>query len=233
RDNQAFYQQNELDYLDEAVLINLIKNDQSVLDKQAECLFIEYGIEEEGKRQHYLVYKKPLYNPRGVLKGLMGVSLPFNHTQGMDEVVDKQALFSRLQSYKSELAYLKKIIDLVPGNLYWKNRQGVYLGCNQGTLDAVGGNTSACFVGKTLQQVVPEEDRKHVEMTDEKVMQSGQVFSGVEHVVESGSDHYYISKKVPMQQNGITVGMIGLSFDITKQKTLENNLMKMTKERFR
>ena len=41
--------------------------------------------------------------------------------------------------------YLENIIALSPGNLYWKDRNGVYLGCN---------NNMAKMVGLARQEVI-------------------------------------------------------------------------------
>jgi hypothetical protein len=49
-----------------------------------------------------------------------------------------QEIFSLKQknsSLETELTTIKKILELMPGNLYWKDRSGKYLGSNKNNAD--------------------------------------------------------------------------------------------------
>ena len=44
---------------------------------------------------------------------------------------------------------LKNIIERIPYYIFWKNRDSVYLGCNQRFLDLVGKKSASEIIGKT------------------------------------------------------------------------------------
>ena len=48
-----------------------------------------------------------------------------------------------------DLPFFKKIIDLLPGHIYWKDLQFRYLGCNSQQAMSLGLRTPQEIVGKT------------------------------------------------------------------------------------
>ncbi len=49
--------------------------------------------------------------------------------------------------------YLETIIANLPGNVYWKNIEGIYLGCNENAVKAIGMGSRKDFIGKNLYQL--------------------------------------------------------------------------------
>ncbi len=113
------------------------------------------------------------------------------------------------------------------GNLYWKGRDGRFLGCNK-TCAAVAGLASpADVVGKSIEElffhILSKEEIQKLLETDESVMSLG-----VEKIVEEvgldsgGAPAYYITKKSPIRDHsGDVIGLAGVSIDVTKQKEAE------------
>jgi PAS domain S-box-containing protein len=126
-----------------------------------------------------------------------------------------------MRSQDSFIGYLKEIASCMPGNFYWKDKNGVYLGCNSGTLIIPNYKNEEELIGKTDYDIWPdqaEEIRKH----DMKVMTSGKTLHTEEYVQRNGQWYYYAVIKVPLRNaNGEIVGVIGNSLDITDQKEIE------------
>lgn len=138
---------------------------------------------------------------------------------------------------KNELERLKvleSIIADIPGHVFWKNKNGVFLGCNNQQAKTLGFSSWREVVGKTTYDMVwydqPEEDRRRqakiIDDNDRKIIESG-----VEQVLEeplilpNGNEAIFLSKKTPLKNNlGETIGILGISFDITEQRKTEREL---------
>lgn len=118
------------------------------------------------------------------------------------------------------------VIRYTMGNLYWKDLEGRYLGCN---------DTLANMIGLSLDEIVGKSDRdlfletlgdnylKVIESIDREVMSSG-VQKTIEEVGvnKKGELAYYMTvKRALKDENGKVIGLVGNSVDITKQKQAE------------
>jgi len=59
----------------------------------------------------------------------------------------------------TEIFSLKEIIDLMPGNVYWKNLEGKYLGCNE-NMAAILKMKPADIINKTIYDLI---DKKYAD----------------------------------------------------------------------
>jgi two-component system aerobic respiration control sensor histidine kinase ArcB len=120
---------------------------------------------------------------------------------------------------------LVNIINCTPGSLYWKDRNGHYLGCNQFMVDTSGLKTVNDIVGKTDFDLWPNYAPKLSE-NDQYVMQTGKTLMTEEAVrIPNGKLMYFAGVKMPLrdESNNIT-GVIGNSLDITALKLAEQEL---------
>lgn len=113
--------------------------------------------------------------------------------------------------------YLEEISECLIGNFYWKDKDGIYLGCNKSALD-IPGKGQEDVIGKTDYDLWPDR-ADQLRENDLAVMRSGKLLS-FEEVVQIGDEiKYYAVIKVPMRNAaGSVVGIIGNSLDITRQK---------------
>ncbi len=65
---------------------------------------------------------------------------------------------------------LNAIISSAPGNLYWKNIDGKYEGCNHSQLESLGLKKFDDLLGKTLYDIFPESLANTIEQTDNDVI---------------------------------------------------------------
>lgn len=122
---------------------------------------------------------------------------------------------------------LDQIVNCTPGSLYWKDKTGKYLGCNQFMVKTAGLNSVDDIIGKTDAELWPNNS-KTVYENDQKVIQSGEtMFLEEEIKLTTGESMYFTGVKMPLQDSkGNTIGVIGNSLDITKLKQTEIELKK-------
>ncbi len=158
----------------------------------------------------------------------------FNHM-----AVQLQTSFQRLQEYSQlleqnvnertqELSESQQLLNLVmtniPQSIFWKNRENVYLGCNQ-SFAQVAGMEPQEIVGKTDYDMPwkREEADFYIEC-DRNVMESGMAQLGiVEPLLQAdGTKSWLETSKVPLYDTkGDVMGIIGIFQDITPYKEAE------------
>ncbi len=130
------------------------------------------------------------------------------------------------EEVKKVRAYYESMIALMPGHVYWKDKNGVYLGCNE--LQAKTANLGSVkeIIGKTDYDLYPESFAKKLRTVDIEVMKTGKERTLEEKNVDlDGLEAVYLSKKVPLKNSeGEVVGLLGISMDITQRKRNEEKL---------
>ncbi len=132
----------------------------------------------------------------------------------------------------SESISLKKIISLLPGNIYWKGLDGRYLGCNNYLAAMCNFTSPEEVIGKRLSDIFDPEIAEAVEKNDLAVMYSGTAQYYEEYGIDENSKHaIFLSQKLPLHNlKGEVVGLLGVSLDITERKQMEEEL-KLAKEK--
>lgn len=136
-----------------------------------------------------------------------------------------QEQFKKLHSTesKSHTAALSGIVANMPGHLYWKDKNGVYLGCNDRQARSLGLNHGSQVVGKTDFELPWGENvaRAFVE-NDRRIMQTGKSESIEEKSRMEGKDVIVLSQKTPLfNEKHEVIGILGISIDITAEKEAE------------
>lgn len=136
---------------------------------------------------------------------------------------------------KSTQSNLDAIIALMPGNIYWMDKNSVYLGCNDNVANMLGLSSRREIIGKRFDDIVKlarwnEEQAKVFKINDIEVMATGQAKLNLEDppvIDKDGNVIYYLTSRVPTyDEKGEVSGVIGISIDITERKKLEIDLQK-------
>ena len=118
------------------------------------------------------------------------------------------------------LNYLDNIAESMPGNFYWKDRNGYYLGCNRAVSEMMNFSQSD-IIGKTDFDLWPNQ-AEQLQIHDKSVMTSGRTLCFQESVTRIDGEHSYAVVKTPLRsRQGKIVGIIGNSLDITKTIALQ------------
>ncbi|OGT05938.1 MAG: hypothetical protein A2103_02690 [Gammaproteobacteria bacterium GWF2_41_13] len=165
-----------------------------------------------GNKTLFLSYKIPLKNKQGQCIGILGTSVDV--TQATQEVED-------------QLHMLDSIIAAMPGNVYWMDRNGVYLGCNDNQAAAIGLTSRKEMIGKRNADIPKYADPKAIDAINSKVMETGQPILTEEHVVlPDGRKSLVLSNKTPLfNDRHEVVGLLGVSLDITTLREAEAKLL--------
>ncbi len=120
------------------------------------------------------------------------------------------------------------ILDTIPQSVFWKDREGRYLGCNAHFARAAGLASSDDIVGKTdFDLPTPRSEAEAYRADDRAVIATNQPRL---HIVEplrraDGSRIVISTSKVPLRDaGGTTCGIVGIWEDITERRETERRL---------
>jgi two-component system aerobic respiration control sensor histidine kinase ArcB len=133
-----------------------------------------------------------------------------------------------LPSYANMIrCYYERLIDHMPHNVYWLNKDCVTLGCNRNVLRLVGLDKKEQFVGITYEEMGKlanwtEGQAESFKRDDMQVMRSNIPIRNVEEPPlydDSDNPVYYLSSREPLydDKNEI-IGVVGISVDISDKK---------------
>ena len=206
-----FVGKTDYDLFSKAQADHLSLVDQEVMRGGKTVIAEEWIKNADGSQVLYLSHKVPLKNHMGEVVGIIGNSLDI--TQSKQETLD-------------QLDMLENIISLMPSYVYWMNREGVYLGCNDNEAKVIGLASRKDIVGKRNIDMpgflIPEV----LDPVNQKVIQTAQPMVLEEPaILPDGTHATFLSSKVPLRsRRGDIVGMLGISIDITERKKAEQQI---------
>ena len=176
----------------------------------------------QGQARDFLSKKTPMYNEKGEITGILGVSIDITNEKRLS-----QELHITQERVKDTENTLDNLIALLPALVYWKDRNGVYLGAN--TLEAVGAGYSNPkeLIGKTDYDMVWKAYAKELIENDNRIMELDEVqtFEEISRLASDNTERFFLSNKAPLKdRHGQIIGTMGVSFDITERKRLEQEL---------
>jgi len=138
---------------------------------------------------------------------------------------DKIGAIDRFTDVQEVREYFETIIGLMPGHVYWKDVNGVLLGCNDIQARDAGLATRQEIVGKTDYDMPWSKQADILRKVDKEIIETG-IPKTIEEpsTLADGTEAIFLSRKVPLRFKGKIVGIVGISFDITEQKRTEKEL---------
>ena len=126
-------------------------------------------------------------------------------------------------SNKIKLKYLQQILMLIPGNVYWKDKDGHYLGCNSQQLQVAKIKSLSEILGKTDKDLYSEEIARCIMKNDREIIEKQQEKTLEEVGIDAeGNETVYLTKKSPLYYEfGKVIGLVGIGLDITEKKKAE------------
>ncbi len=121
---------------------------------------------------------------------------------------------------------LDNLLSHMLGHLYWKNTEGVYLGCNDKQAQSLGLQKGKEVVGKTDFELWPVEVASRFSENDSSVIKTGHPKVIEEQSKIHGKSATMLSLKAPMKDaHGQITGVLGISIDISQQKEAQAKLI--------
>ncbi len=131
----------------------------------------------------------------------------------------------------NSLAFQQELLNAIPVPVFYKNREGIYLGCNR-EFEAFLGISKGMIIGKSVYDVAP------MELADGYYEKDMELFNNpgtqiYEFEVKNKLDHIktvIFHKATFHDSNGDIGGLIGAILDITTRKEAENEREKLISE---
>lgn len=140
---------------------------------------------------------------------------------------DELICLKKTNTALQELTYLKNIIALVPGNVFWTDLHGNYLGCNNAVARLL--NLSSCdeIIGKKNIDLLDPKFIEAIEKTNAEVIATKREILIEESGLNiEGQPAVYLTRKTPLYDlEGNLTGILGVSLDITERKKMEKSLI--------
>ena len=136
-------------------------------------------------------------------------------------------------NYTNTNDYYENIIACMPNNVYWMDRNCIYLGCNDNVAKTLGMPSRKEVVGKTYDDftkigLFTKKQNESFKRDDLKVMSTGKPILNVEEPpvkLLGKKEIYYLTSRIPLFNNSKNIiGVIGISVDITARKKAEKEL---------
>ncbi len=186
--------------------------DEEVMRENKENIVEEVLTIADGTQAVFLSNKRPLKDKKGKIVGMIGCSV--NVTEAKQQTLDK-------------LSMLEDIIAVMPGNVYWMDKNGVYLGCNDNQAKVIGLESRKDIIGKRNIDLPGFLISEALDPINKEVMGKCKTIVTEEPaVLPDGTRLTVLSSKVPIRNNrNEVIGMVGISIDITDRKKAEKELM--------
>jgi PAS domain S-box-containing protein len=138
----------------------------------------------------------------------------------------KKALQEREELYRT-------LLDAIPGPVFYKDANGVYLGCNR-AFETYIGQSRGEIIGKTVFDLFPEElARTYFEADDALFRHPGVQCSEAQVLFTEGTLRDVMFYKATFSNiDGTLGGLVGTLLDITERKKAEDSLRE-SEEKFR
>ncbi|MGO9620985.1 MAG: PAS domain S-box protein, partial [Desulfobaccales bacterium] len=155
----------------------------------------------------------PIINAEGKVSKLAVFSMDITARKRAEEALQKQ------------MAFQKVLLDNVPIPIFYKDAQGIYLGCNI-AFEKCFGLSSAEAIGKTVYDMAPREFSDIYQEKDQELFEhpGTQIYEFLTKDA-AGSVHNVIFRKATFSDSGGVIGgIVGAILDITERKMAENSL---------
>ncbi|TFG29037.1 MAG: PAS domain S-box protein, partial [Promethearchaeota archaeon] len=144
------------------------------------------------------------------------------------------------EALKTSYEMLQKVIDHIPENIFWKDKNLVYLGCNQNYASLIGANNPENIIGETdkevlLENLISKEIIEELKAKENQILNSKTAEFHVEELWElkNGRKIWFDTNRIPLYDSENNIAGILVTYeDITELKKAEEYL-KESEEKFR
>lgn len=171
-----------------------------------------------GTIRHWLANFSPLKSEAGEIVEVLGTLTEITERKQVEAVLHESSEILRL------------VLDTIPVSVWWKDRNGVYLGTNYLNAVNAGLLSPEEMIGKTdFEMPWKDTDAEKYRTDDQEVMKTGVPKLNYEESLytSEGSTIWIRTSKVPLRNtDGDVIGVLGTFEDITEHKQSEEALRK-------
>ena len=175
----------------------------------------EYALRDKDGKIHYVeVVSAPHYKDK-INIGLQGIAR---------DITKRKLTEEALQSSKQ---ITEGIINTIPVRVFWKDKNSVFLGCNEAFAHDAGYSDPKDIIGKDDYQLAWSDQAESYRNDDLQVIEGGIQKLNIEepHTNAEGKTITVLTTKVPLRSpTGEIIGLIGTYLDISERKHMEEVL---------
>jgi diguanylate cyclase (GGDEF)-like protein/PAS domain S-box-containing protein len=137
----------------------------------------------------------------------------------------EQRVAERTHELSQQLDFMHQLVEAIPGPVFYKNRAGCYLGCNQAFLEMIG-KSRAEVVGASVYDVAPRALADRYMAADEELFQraGSQVFEAQVLRADGQYRDVVFHKAIYGVPGEAVCGLVGIMLDVTERKRMEQRL---------
>ncbi|MBR9981859.1 MAG: response regulator, partial [Desulfatitalea sp.] len=141
----------------------------------------------------------------------------------LQKAKEKNAAVARY--HQDQTLFLQTLMDAIPNPIYYKDRSGVYQGCNH-AFEKFTGRARDAILGHTVHDILPDTAASLHQQVDQKLLCSpGHELYEASAAYADGSVHDALFSKATYQDSeGRVAGLVGVMMDITERKKMERAL---------
>ena len=170
------------------------------------------------------ITKAPLRNAQGQVIGLVGV--------GRDITLRKEAE----EALSAERNLLRTLMDHLPGHIFIKDISSRFITCNKATLRTLGASCLEDVIGKSDFDFLDRAQAERFFADEQEILRTGKPLLNREEEIDGHDGHHRVllTTKVPLRDGGgETVGLVGISHDITDRKQTQRERDQLFERRSR
>ena len=201
-----------------------------LLEKDEKEIISKYQyVERNGSLLYAETFAPALYGGKGAY--VWATAGPIYDTQGnkigaiesVRDITDRKREQEELQN---NLKFLETLIDTIPSPIFFKDKEGRYLGCNNAFAQQIMGLSRQWIIGKSVlefAQAIPPDLADEYHRQDQKLLRDSGVQMYETRVQSSDGEmrDYFFTKATFKNFSGETAGIVGVMLDITKRKQAE------------
>jgi len=186
--------------------------------EQHQCYQVEYRLRTKSHQDRWVWEQgHALYDPAGNLQGIEGF---------ITDITDRKAIEHLLETRDN---FLQLVLNSIPSPVFWKDREGTFLGCNQAFARAMGATSPDQIVGlkdKDLNHLGIEE-ALYYQACDRMVIEREEADLNVlePQILSTGEKRWINVNRLPMRNtDGQVIGILGIFDDVTEQLNIQQSL---------
>lgn len=170
------------------------------------------GVRDDGSRFAVRVQAFPVFEADGAIKGFIEI---------VEDITEHKQTEGKLQ--ESENKY-RTLLENLPQKIFLKDRNSVYVSCNANYASDMNINPDE-IAGKTDYNFYPKKWAEKYRADDKRIMESGKTEDIEEKYIKDGQELFVHTVKTPVRdEQGNAIGLLGIFWDITEHKKIEEEL---------